>query len=157
MPISSHPVLPIWRFPDVFFRDKALAACQGNKPWQTDKSLATTCFSAKKTSPESFHQFLNENSYYPKNPDPSKIAILRTRTQTLPLEGPRILRVPVILTWFEFQVSTPYSNKKTPHPNLNPSLLSSPSLCSLSPPPAPPMLDPSLCLSKVAAPLRTKA
>ena len=35
---------------------------------------------------------------YPKNPDPSKVAILRTRTpaiqvQTLPLEGPRILRV----------------------------------------------------------------
>ena len=33
----------------------------------------------------------------PKNPDPSKMAILRTRTpaiqvQTLPLEGPRILR-----------------------------------------------------------------
>ena len=35
---------------------------------------------------------------YPNNPDPSKMAILRTRTppiqvQTLPLEGPRILRV----------------------------------------------------------------
>ena len=35
--------------------------------------------------------------YHPKNPDPSKVAILRTRTpaievQTLPLEGPRILR-----------------------------------------------------------------
>ena len=36
--------------------------------------------------------------FCPKNPDPSKMAILRTRTpaiqvQTLPLEGPRILRV----------------------------------------------------------------
>ena len=38
----------------------------------------------------------------PKNPDPSKVAILRTRTpaiqvQTLPLEGPRILRA--IYNW----------------------------------------------------------
>ncbi len=36
--------------------------------------------------------------FCPKNPDPSKVANLRTRTlaiqvQTLPLEGPRILRV----------------------------------------------------------------
>ena len=35
--------------------------------------------------------------YIPKDPDPSKLAILRTRTpaiqvQTPPLEGPRILR-----------------------------------------------------------------
>ncbi len=41
---------------------------------------------------------MNKYLYYPKNPDPSKVAILRTRTpaiqvQTLPLEGPRILRV----------------------------------------------------------------
>ena len=47
----------------------------------------------------------------PKNPDPSKVAILRTRTpaiqvQTLPLEGPRILREEEIkwslieFTWF---------------------------------------------------------
>ena len=40
---------------------------------------------------------------YPKNPDPSKMANLRTRTpamqvQTLPLEGPRILRVERITT-----------------------------------------------------------
>ena len=41
--------------------------------------------------------FVESNKYHPKNPDPSKMAILRTRTpaiqvQTLPLEGPRILR-----------------------------------------------------------------
>ena len=38
-----------------------------------------------------------EHKNIPKNPDPSKMAVLRTRTpaiqvQTLPLEGPRILR-----------------------------------------------------------------
>ena len=41
----------------------------------------------------------------PKNPDPSKVAILRTQTpaiqvQTPPLEGPRILRVLCFLFFF---------------------------------------------------------
>ena len=51
------------------------------------------------TSFQSFmcYKFMSEFEF-PKNPDPSKMTILRTRTpaiqvQTLPLEGPRILRV----------------------------------------------------------------
>ena len=41
--------------------------------------------------------FQQKNSSLPKDPDPSKLAILRIRTpaiqvQTPPLEGPRILR-----------------------------------------------------------------
>ena len=53
----------------------------------------------REISLEPFSKLRSEDQLYcPKNPDPSKVAILRTRTpsiqvQTLPLEGPRILRV----------------------------------------------------------------
>ena len=53
---------------------------------------------------------------YPKNPDPSKIAILRTRTraiqvQTLPLEGPRILWVRhfIVGQWHPIVITLPVS------------------------------------------------
>ena len=66
---------------------------QLQKPWKLPPFVGNVGNATKS-------QGLNVDFYFtfPKNPDPSKMAILRTRTpaiqvQTLPLEGPRILRV----------------------------------------------------------------